>query len=279
MPNRGAVVEVADVNTKVVIVPCEWTEKRFQTVLARKRNMIWSNRARNRLVVEIATGLVTDPVRQLRKHGLSVAGTIFADRIEPEVLVLVDSVDHAETLGAALPGWPVLHLRPPKAHSEFGVHVTEDENLPLACPDLAPGAADEAISDEDPAFGPTAEEGRESIYKHPEFGPFGPEPEEQPDECPEFGPTPVEKTETVGSGRIATLMYTAMHKVTANVVIRATGGTGGLDWKCIRNWGGGLPEVLFDFEDTGRGATAKDGEIRRAEYRRDGLHFRKKTGK
>jgi len=68
-------------------------------------------------------------------------------------------------------------------------------------------------------------------------------------------------------GRIATLMYAAMYGIAADVVVRATGGTGKLHSEWFRNGRGRLcTPLIVDFRDLSGTREETDSDVRRYEY-------------
>lgn len=75
-------------------------------------------------------------------------------------------------------------------------------------------------------------------------------------------------------GRIATLVYAARYGVGCDILVRATAGTGKLVWDWFRggsNKPGTTPALLVDIADRVGDREDTDTEIRRREYREQGL--------
>lgn len=75
-------------------------------------------------------------------------------------------------------------------------------------------------------------------------------------------------------GTIATLVYVARYGIICDVLVRATAGTGRLNWDAILGRGGRpgtTPALVVDFEDQSGTRERTDAEIRRREYREQGL--------
>lgn len=81
-------------------------------------------------------------------------------------------------------------------------------------------------------------------------------------------------------GVIATLMYVAKYGIGCDILVRATAGTGRLSWDAIRggyNKAGTTPALVVDIEDEFGKRERRDAEIRRREYREQGLDVLKAT--
>jgi hypothetical protein len=77
-------------------------------------------------------------------------------------------------------------------------------------------------------------------------------------------------------GRVLTLMYAARYGVGCDVLVRATGGTGPLDWACVRgreNRRGTTPALVIDIGDQDGRQQHPDAAGRRREYREQGLRI------
>lgn len=74
-------------------------------------------------------------------------------------------------------------------------------------------------------------------------------------------------------GRIATLVYAARYGVGCDILVRATAGTGKLNWDSVRggnNKTGTTPALVVDIAEHGGDREDTDTEIRRREYREQG---------
>ena len=79
-------------------------------------------------------------------------------------------------------------------------------------------------------------------------------------------------------GRIATLMYAAMYGIVADVVVRATGGTGKLPREWFTNGRGRLCMLLIvDFRDLSGPREETDSDVRRYEYHEEYIRELKPT--
>jgi hypothetical protein len=89
----------------------------------------------------------------------------------------------------------------------------------------------------------------------------------EPDDAEEDGDEPTPR------GVIATLVYAARYGVRCDVLLRATGGTGRLDWGGITGLGGRgtRPTLVVDVMDTFDERARADAETRRLEYQQQGL--------
>ncbi len=77
-------------------------------------------------------------------------------------------------------------------------------------------------------------------------------------------------------GRIATLVYAARYGIGCDVLVRATAGTGPLDWASIRAVGfrvGTRPALVVDVADQAGERESTDAEVRRREYFQHGLQL------
>ena len=81
---------------------------------------------------------------------------------------------------------------------------------------------------------------------------------------PDTGPPP---------GTVATLAYAAGYGVVCDVLVRATAGTGKLNWASFPAGVGtpGPPTLVVDFEDSLGDRETEDARMRRREYREQGL--------
>ena len=80
--------------------------------LKRKREGIWNNTGRNRLLAELAVEVSLKPRKLLRGHGADPKAVHWADRVRQRVALLVEGVEHAERLHRLLPGWELRHAVP-----------------------------------------------------------------------------------------------------------------------------------------------------------------------
>jgi hypothetical protein len=81
-------------------------------------------------------------------------------------------------------------------------------------------------------------------------------------------------------GVIATLMYVAKYGIGCDILVRATAGTGRLSWDAIRGVGnktGTTPALVVDIQDENGKRESLNTEIRRREYRQQGLEVLKTT--
>ncbi|MFM8270780.1 MAG: hypothetical protein ACKODX_00375 [Gemmata sp.] len=81
-------------------------------------------------------------------------------------------------------------------------------------------------------------------------------------------------------GVIATLVYVAKNGIGCDILVRATAGTGKLSWDAIRGGykkAGTTPALVVDIGDEGGKRERRDTEIRRREYREQGLEVVKAT--
>ena len=75
-------------------------------------------------------------------------------------------------------------------------------------------------------------------------------------------------------GVIATLVSVAADGIRCDVLVRATGGTGHLGWDRIRGLGSiETPALVIDINDQSDGRSRADTEVRRREYRQQGLRI------
>jgi hypothetical protein len=75
-------------------------------------------------------------------------------------------------------------------------------------------------------------------------------------------------------GKIATLVYAEMYGVSCDILLRATAGTGKPNWDSIRggnNETGTTPALVIDIADRAGDREHADAELRRREYREQGL--------
>lgn len=75
-------------------------------------------------------------------------------------------------------------------------------------------------------------------------------------------------------GRVATLVYVFRNGMACDILVRATAGTGKLNWDVIRGGGnkvGTTPALVIDIGDEGGKRESTDAEIRRREYLEQGL--------
>lgn len=74
-------------------------------------------------------------------------------------------------------------------------------------------------------------------------------------------------------GVIASQMYAAKYGVRCDVLVRATGGTGKLDWDVYggRTANGTTPTLVVDVFDTAGDVECRNAEVRRREYKEQGL--------
>jgi len=80
--------------------------------------------------------------------------------------------------------------------------------------------------------------------------------------------------ETPPPGRISTLMHAVRYGIACDVLVRATAGTGALNWNIIRGGShreGTRPKLLVDFSDESGGREQADADVRRREYLVQGL--------
>lgn len=74
-----------------------------RSLAAQKRQAIWRNRERNRLIVQLALGFLGQ--RRQRDDASDAEATTINHPLR--VTILVDNVDHAVELGRLLPAWPI----------------------------------------------------------------------------------------------------------------------------------------------------------------------------
>lgn len=74
-------------------------------------------------------------------------------------------------------------------------------------------------------------------------------------------------------GTVVTLAYAALDGVACDVLVRATAGTGQLNWASFPavNRARRSPALVVDIADAGGGRETRDAEVRRREYREHGL--------
>ena len=80
--------------------------------------------------------------------------------------------------------------------------------------------------------------------------------------------------EALPPGRIVTLMHAVRYGIACDVLVRATAGTGALNWNIIRSGShreGTRPMLVVDFSDESGGRERADPDVRRREYREQGL--------
>jgi hypothetical protein len=180
-------------------------------LLKRKRDGIWDNAGRNKLVVEVADKVARKPRKLLREFGVNPKAVRWAGRVRQRVALLVEGVEHAERLQRLLPNWELRHAIPID-HEPNDVEENVDEPTPL--------------------------------------------------------------------GVIATLVSAARYGVRCDILVRATGWTGRLDWNCITGVGGKAtkPALLIDVLDRSDDRSRADSEAREQEYRQQGLRILEPEG-
>ena len=74
-------------------------------------------------------------------------------------------------------------------------------------------------------------------------------------------------------GVVATLVYAARAGLRCDVLVRATGAAGELDWDCVRGVGRSVmaPALVIDVQDRFDDRSRTETDVRRREYRRQGL--------
>ncbi len=80
------------------------------------------------------------------------------------------------------------------------------------------------------------------------------------------------------AGVIATLMYVAKYGINADILVRATAGTGRLSWDAIRGGykkAGTTPVLVVDIADEAGKHESRNTEIRRREYTEQGVEVLK----
>ena len=173
-------------------------------LLKRKREALWNNVDRNKLLVEVAVEVSRKPRNVLRNYGVDAESVhLPPERVRQRVVILVEGVEHAERLKRLLPAWEVQHAIPLEREPD---DVEEDEHEPLP------------------------------------------------------------------PGVIATLISVVTYGIKCDVLVRATGGTGHLGWDRIRGIGRiAAPALVIDVNDQSDGRSRTDAEVRRREYRQQGL--------
>jgi hypothetical protein len=90
----------------------------------------------------------------------------------------------------------------------------------------------------------------------------------------EYDPAETNEEAAPAPGRIVTLMHAARYGLSADVLVRATGGRGKLNWKAIQaggGWAGTMPALVVDIADESDDHGRADTDTRRREYRDQGL--------
>src|SRR3954465_2544466 len=98
--------------TRVILLPsppCA-TSPRWPA-LRRKRRTLWRNAARNLLVARVAAACLARDRKALKEMGVPCTRKK-SHGGAPRVVILVESTEHAQALGALLPGWEVLDAVP-----------------------------------------------------------------------------------------------------------------------------------------------------------------------
>ncbi len=87
--------------------------------LERKRQSVWHNGRRNRVIAQIAEALASGHPDALYCHGLGLDGVDHLAGLEnPRVAVLVESPEHGSKLNQLLPGWTLLSGRAGRGDDE-----------------------------------------------------------------------------------------------------------------------------------------------------------------
>jgi hypothetical protein len=97
----------------VVLLPFNGLEvPNTKSVLKWKRDAIWDNAARNKLVAEVGEKLARRPRKLLREYGINPKAVHLPERVRQRVVILVENVEHARRLQELLPAWELWHAMP-----------------------------------------------------------------------------------------------------------------------------------------------------------------------
>ena len=75
-----------------------------ETALERKRHAIWHSDQRNRQIADLANGIANKDVNIMLRYGIDLS-SVPSTLISPDVLLLVESPEHARQLARLLPEW------------------------------------------------------------------------------------------------------------------------------------------------------------------------------